>query len=318
MAELEYNPVLKSVKRLSESDGYVAIRKDGIREFARSFRAEDLNPWTSASPVGLPKQMEEKLAFLFVFNSISFCYWGDPKWKAHPVNAELDRGTWNMISALRGATGKGFDVLDPKSLKDMTTEGLGAILEGNVEIPLLAERCRILREIGTSLERDFDGDFLNVLRIAGGDAIKLLRIVVAHFPSFHDSSILDGEEVFFFKRAQLLVSDISRQFPGGLGRADELTACADYVLPMVLRWKGILGYSRGLAEAIDSRAIIQRGSREEICIRASTILAVEMIKEELRARIPGICSMDVNDYLWLAKKEVPTGTAYHLTRTTAY
>jgi hypothetical protein len=200
----------------------------------------------------------------------------------------------------------------------MSEEILGRILQGNVPIPLLAERCRILREVGACVNKRFDGDFSNVVKSADGDAIRLLGAIVTSFPSFEDSSTLEGERVYFYKRAQLLVSDIDQQFFGSLDRVDELTACADYVIPMVLRHAGVLEYSRELSEMVDTGIDIQRDSLEEIEIRASTIIAVEMIKEELNRKCPGITSMEINDYLWLAKNEVPKGTKYHLTRTNAY
>ena len=318
MGGFEQNPVLKSVYRAADSPKHVKIDKDRIREFARSFRTDMLKPWGYASPTALPEKFGERLAFLFVFNSISFSYWGEPKWRSHPPYEELDRGTWNMIAALQRARLQGIDVLGPASLENMSEEILGRILQGNVPIPLLAERCRILREVGACVNKRFDGDFSNVVKSADGDAIRLLGAIVTSFPSFEDSSTLEGERVYFYKRAQLLVSDIDQQFFGSLDRVDELTACADYVIPMVLRHAGVLEYSRELSEMVDTGIDIQRDSLEEIEIRASTIIAVEMIKEELNRKCPGITSMEINDYLWLAKNEVPKGTKYHLTRTNAY
>lgn len=101
-------------------------------------------------------------------------------------------------------------------------------------------------------------------------------------------------------------------------RIEKLAACADYILPMVLRHYGVLVYGQDLAEKVDNGVQIQKGSNEEIEIRANTISAVELLREEIRDRFPGITSMELNDYLWLARTGLPEGVKHHLTRTTAY
>ena len=57
-----------------------------------------------------------------------------------------------------------------------------------------------------------------------------------------------------------------------------------------------------------------KDSEEEVEIRANTIWANELIKKELKKKIPNINSIHVNDHLWLLGQCKP----YHLTRTTAY
>jgi len=160
------------------------------------------------------------------------------------------------------------------------------------------------------------------LEKANGDALKLLDTLVSEFPSFYDSSNYKGKEIIFHKRAQLLVSDICQMFKKqGLvsKNVDQLIACADYKLPQIMRRFGILEYIEKLAKKIDDKVEIQHNSEEEVEIRANTIWAIELMKEEIKKRNPEITSMGIDDHLWLASQEkFADEKPYHRTRTTAY
>lgn len=102
----------------------------------------------------------------------------------------------------------------------------------------------------------------------------------------------------------------------GLRDTHRLTACADYILPLVLRYHEVIEYDSNLAFKVDHQIEIPKNSKEEIEIRAGTIMAVEKIKEALHQS--DLTSMQLNDYLWIAGDRVPSTQSYHLTRTTAY
>lgn len=92
----------------------------------------------------------------------------------------------------------------------------------------------------------YSGKINLLLEKSNGDALKLLEIIVQDFPSFRDISLYKGKEIYFYKRAQLLVSDLcqmlsKRSTPSK--NVDQLTACADYKLPQILRRFGIFEYA---------------------------------------------------------------------------
>ena len=62
-----------------------------------------------------------------------------------------------------------------------------------------------------------------------------------------------------------------------LAGMDRLTTFADYRVPQLLREVGVLSYSDSLAAIVDSKILIDPSSDFEIEIRASTILAVDML-----------------------------------------
>ena len=142
-------------------------------------------------------------------------------------------------------------------------------------------------------------------------------------PSFEDTADYNGTRVHFYKRAQLLVSDIYQAFgnkgPGELTKMDQFTACADYKIPQVLRKLGILQYDISISEKIDSMVLLSHGCKEEVEIRAATIWAVELITRKLKRTVPSINAIHVNDHLWLlGQQKSPADKPYHRTLTTAY
>lgn len=88
--------------------------------------------------------------------------------------------------------------------------------------------------------------------------------------SFH-LPITCAEQVFFYKRAQILAGDIwgayGRQtspHPFGFDDVASLTMFADYRVPQILRARGVLEYSEALARAVDARKELPPGSEEEV------------------------------------------------------
>ncbi|MBI4738384.1 hypothetical protein HY772_02270 [Candidatus Woesearchaeota archaeon] len=317
------NPVLASTKYVVDNSKRVKINTEKIPVFAKTFTHEHKKHWFNAAPFDFTHVgKKEKLHFFLMFNSMSFSYWGYPKWIVDYQGQKLD-GSWAMIAALQRMIVENKTSLNPSVFANLDKEKLKEILRANVEIPLLDERLKVLNEVGSVLTRGYDADFGNFVECANGDALRLLNMIVTQFPSFNDVSMYIGKKVYFWKRAQLLVGDIFQAFDargyGDLKNVGQLTACADYKLPRVLRELDILEYSKELSARVDKKIILPHDCEEEIEIRANTIWAVELIKQKIQERIPDIDSIHVNDHLWLASQiKSPETKPHHLTRTTAY
>ena len=317
------NKILESTKFVVNESKYVKINEGKIDDFCKSFTDEHIKHWLNNSPYNFKNLNDkEKLHFLLVLNSMSFSYWGNPKWTIEYKNKKYD-GAFGMLTTLGRAIENNFKILDPNFLAEISKEEFEKILHGSVKIPLFEERWKIIREVGTVLLQKYNGNFENILKLANQDCRKLLDLIINNFPSFEDSSIYKGKKIHFYKRAQLLILDIYQVFNGqGYGKFKnirELTACADYKLPQALRRLGILNYNEELAEKVDNKVEILKDSEEEIEIRANTIWAVELIEQKLKPRISHIDTMHINDRLWLLTQiKSPNDKPYHLTRTTAY
>src|SRR3989338_7432664 len=317
------NKILETTKFVAENSDFVKINHERLVEFSSGFDHGKTEHWLSAAPFDFSHfGDEEKLHFVIIFNALSFCYWGEPKWTIEYKDKKHD-GAWGMILALGRGIEEGTALLDFEYCSKISKEEFANILRANTEIPLLEERWKILREIGTNMVAKYGGKASYLIAEANGDTQKLVELIVQNFPSFLDTSLYKEKEIDFCKRAQLLVADIYQIFDGrGFGtlkNVDKLTACADYKLPQILRKLEILEYATALAEKVDSKTEITHNSLEEVEIRANTIWAVEFIKEEVKKRSPQILSFEVNDHLWLATQEKFDGDKpNHRTRTTAY
>lgn len=301
----------------------VHINTNKITGSIEIFSGNAMSHWLHDSPIDFSKLNErEFLNFLFFLHSVSFCYWSDTKWTVEYRGSSY-HGAWGMIAAIMRAIDEGKPILDSEYLSKINLEDYSEILRGNVDIPLIKERWQITREVANALLADFDGNFANLINYANGDALTLLGLIIKLCPSFEDSSQYGGKTIYFYKRAQLLVGDTSQHFMdrGGnnFNNIDQLTASADYKLPQVLQRIGILSYSNDLQEKILSKICVPHNSPEEVEIRANTIMAIEMIKQELKIHGKNISSETISNHVWLMGKDRNINILpHHRTITTAY
>lgn len=100
---------------------------------------------------------------------------------------------------------------------------------------------------------------------------------------------------------------------------NNMTGCADYKIPQVLRHLGILEYSNELADIIDSEQTIEHDSEMEVEIRANMLYAIELIKNGLHQKDINMSSVQIDNALWLLSKNKEfKDKPHHLTRTIYY
>jgi hypothetical protein len=260
--------------------------------------------------------------YLFLLDTLNFCFWGKPKWGIVYRRKQLD-GYWALAAALKRAAQKNPRLLNADFMARLSPRDLAQILRGNTTIPLFIERWRNIRELGTVLKNLWRGQATRLVECAERDAGRLVQIIAESFPSFNDITVYDHHEVRFFKRAQILVADLWGAFGGkdwgAFENIDALTAFADYKLPQILRAWGILKYAPTLARQIDAQIELAKDSPEEIEIRAATLWAVEFLRVALAERGRTLGSLQVDWILWQASQGRVEGMKpYHRTRTIYY
>jgi hypothetical protein len=269
--------------------------------------------------------------WVFVLDALNFCFWSedpDPeeRWRVE-YEGELYDGYWALAAALRRAVDEGRPIWDPKYLVDLPVRDIAHILRAHdlaaPEIPLFSLRATNLHELGRGLLEYYEGPEAAAVLIGGAkrSAAQLIQEVITRFPSFNDVAIYEGEEVCFYKRAQILIADLAGAFANeGLGAFDDLdglTAFADYKVPQVLRRLGVLVYSDELAGKIDRWELIPAGSPAEIEIRAGTIWGCELLRQALSRR--DLRAFEIDWTLWTAGQNLPPdATPYHRTYTGFY
>src|SRR3990167_3589044 len=180
--------ILDTTKFVIENSDLVKINHKRVIEFSKGFDHGKAEHWLSAAPFNFSHfTEEEKLHFLFIFNALSFSYWGEPKWTIEYKGKSYD-GAWGMIVALGRGIEEGATLLDFSYCSKIPKENFAHILRGNTEIPLLEERWKILQEIGSTISAKYKSKVSNLIVEARGDAQKLLELIVQNFPSFQDIS----------------------------------------------------------------------------------------------------------------------------------
>lgn len=110
-----------------------------------------------------------------------------------------------LASRLRDKLIQDPSSFDAERLQAISAAELADWFHGS-DLPNIDERVEKLQELGQVLLTHFDGQAFNVLRKAEQSARRLVELVVSHFPGFQDHSVYHGRQVFFYKRAQILVS----------------------------------------------------------------------------------------------------------------
>jgi hypothetical protein len=316
------NDIVKSLLPLMNNLRYVVIDQEKLSAFCSRLSARHFPLPTWESPVIYPGRDEVGVDYFMLMNALNFCYWGTPKWTVEYEERKLD-GAWGMFAALKRAIEEGAPIWEGDYLAALTQTQLATILRGNVKIPLFEQRLSICREVGRVLSREFGGRFHLLVEQAEQSAVRLVRLLTTRFPSFDDSVGWENHRLLFYKRAQLAPAMLHERWqgqgPGNFSDIDLLTVSADYKLPQVLRRLGILKYQNGLELMVDENRRIPARSREELEIRAATIMTGEMMLEELKGRLKGINSQRLDRMIWIIGQEKSEEEKpYHKTLTTAY
>ncbi len=292
-------------------------------------------PWDTSIHWTEPTQPERQLNWLALLDALNFCFWSEnqeiPRWQVSWRDAVYNGYNALAAALTRAVVDDHRPLWDAAYLAAMDETTMAEILRpisGAPPIPLFPQRVIHTRELGDGLIRSFGGQFMTALAAAHGDAVELALLIARHWASFRDVALWQGREVYFFKRAQILVADVAGAFggegPGDLANMDQLTAFADYKVPQLLRRLGILTYADDLAERIDTYQPIHPGDPDEVAIRAATVWGVEWLRRELMQVAPqqhrgAVTAAQIDSRLWLAGQLVDaTDLPYHRTRTIFY
>ncbi len=268
---------------------------------------------------------ENTARWIFVLDVLNHCFWpdrGEEPWTCRYAGCDYS-GYWGLAAALKAAMESGIPLTDSTYLSRITRSQLENIFEGRGVMPLCEERARNLREAGEILLSQWAGDIVNLIEDARENAVDAVLKIVSSFPSFRDEALYRGRPVYFWKRAQLFVSDLHSAFGGkGFGTfqdMDRLTAFADYKLPQVLRCLNVISYEPDLRQRIDGLEPVMASSLEEVEIRAMTIWAVEALRGAFQDEISAATSTQIDGWLWrLGQLEPFRQKPYHRCRTIFY
>ncbi|KAF9533089.1 hypothetical protein CPB83DRAFT_805916 [Crepidotus variabilis] len=309
-------------------------------------------PYDSADPLNTTV-----LNWIFLISSLNFSFWsekaGQPEcygvnWRTSWTSrqTEVHTGYWALVAALDRALDEEIPITDANfySSETLCPDSLIQHVfreadQCDESIPLFEDRVSIMRENGFILCNSFGGSFKGFVdefhrRFSGqGTALDLVKMVTDTFPLFRDEIFYEGRKVAIWKRAQILVAEIWAAFypaspdvphpifPGLKGpEIHRLTMFADYRVPQILHHLRIISYPQSLLDLLHSGSPLASGSREEVSLRCSSIIAVEHVKEEILRLVDEeggdsaaalksgtVCSVLIDFYLWDLAKKIELG-----------
>ncbi|XP_068714698.1 queuosine 5'-phosphate N-glycosylase/hydrolase-like [Montipora foliosa] len=292
-----------------------------------------------------PKEMTESTVdWIAVLDTLNFSFWTEENVEPWTVRFEGKNytGYWALCASINRALKEGIPFTTPSYYAGVTSKELQHIFRSETPtvMPLLEERATNLNEVGKILANDYKNSFTNVISECNGSAKKLLALITSIFKCFQDESDFDGTKVSFYKRAQILISDIWACFEGkawgSFHDISFLTMFADYKVPQSLLHLSVLKYTNKLMEKLKRGEIIPPGDRLELEIRGNSIWGVELIYQELQKKSQNdlefsslssgeldaiLNSVIIDFYLWDFAKEKLEGITElpsHKTRTIFY
>jgi len=319
------NEVLETTRHVKERSQQVTIDKQALAVFSRKLIEDGIEIPSWNYDYHFFDGGHKTFAYLLILDSINFCFWPKPeadKWEVQ-YKSETLSGYYALAASLKKAVESGIPITDAYYLAELTVDTLKRIVGGKGDLQLMKERVRILNELGAFLIARYNGEAKKLVEAAENSALNLVKLLVENLPSFMDEAEYDGKTIYFYKRAQIFAADIYGAFAGkdwgNFKDMDKLTAFADYKLPQVLRHVGILQYSPSMEHKVDHGILLEAGSPEEIEIRANTIWAVELIRQELTQMGKGLRSFEIDWILWnLGQESQFKAKPYHKTVTTFY
>lgn len=197
----------------------------------------------------------------------------------------------------------------------------GEFFAGTGTLQLLDERWERLNAVVGALQDRWDGAARNLVAAGDNDAIRIVELLVATVPGFNDAPATPRGPLPFYKLARLATAMMSAGGSTPFTRLDHLPVFPDYMLPTVLRHRGVLRYKAELAAAVDGRQLVPKESEWELAIRWATVYAGDQLVAALRDRGAEVTAPALDYFLWesaVLGPEAGTMGEHHRTITLAY
>lgn len=289
---------VKKIERMMD-ESLVSINDQAISGLEMG--AAGLSAPGDPPPAGVDSELDI-LRFAIAINSINHQFWDvvDGSFERYQNNGLV--GALAMVQGVAALVGEAgsFGVLEkrlPLTARDIE-QCFGAIPNPDARAVALGEALGRKGKAAAMLLRDCAKDGRNW-------GIEHAQAIATLLPA--------GYEDPFLKKAQLCLwmAKCMLEQRGVKAPEVDVTCFADYQVPKVLRGLGVLSYGKSLAALVDSGAILQENSPEEIAIRAATVVACERISVA-----HGVPPERLDFWLWLRRNEF--SQPFHRVRTARY
>lgn len=314
---------------IAKNATHVKINAEKLSSFANwvtEHKDYDELESSSLHPTSADFSLEELVKFYFLVDTLNFCFWHNEMEYEQLVllikKIMKEDSTFFTADKFKNVTIEEFEAVFKPVFKDHKGQ--------------LPERQRLVMETLGIVKKRFGNSFLEVLKSAEFDALKLLRVLANYWTGFQDHAIYKGRQVGFYKRAQILAGDVKEALQAykrsgivrdsvektwldcipteGLTNAVKMTCFPDYRVPQVLREFGVLVYSEALSNIVDSKGEITAGSEMESEIRGSMVQAVSEL-----SKMTSLSEIQIDWILWqYGEKNLAKLGPHHRTLTIFY
>jgi hypothetical protein len=247
--------VRSSCREIAESARFVSIDLDAARP-----PAEADPPELDSEAHYLEGEPPDVASYLLTLDAINFGSGWFPTLRKRPGRSGYFTVAWALADRFR-AHGPWSSV----ELRRLGADDLAAVLGQQRGHPLMPLYAEALRDLGRFLG---GRTALDLVEQADGSAERLATLLARGMRFFDDRG--------FYKRAQIVPSDLALAGLATFHDLDRLTIFADNLVPHVLRVDGVLRYDPALAAHIDAERPLPPGARERE-IRACAVHACEQI-----------------------------------------
>jgi len=273
--------VLSSVSKVIPKLSCMELNIEKLHEVAINLSKEDFGINYEGNPNIVPEEYIRKTMLINTLNFVFTDFLTSVKYKIENLS-DTDAMVYQIDKALL----EGAPLTQGHFMRDMNLKEFKRIFTGNIEMHMADEKVEILNNVGDTLVTKYSGDWINFIEDGPkklyDNGEGLVERLVRDFKRFDDHSIFENEKVYFLKLAQLAFWGIHRELSKRhfyIEDMENMTAFADYIIPVALESFGIVKYSSGLKEKIDSGILIDRDSIEEIEIRSTSIYVTAKLTE---------------------------------------
>jgi len=295
-----FDEIRSACRAVAERARFVRVEQGRIPGYARGLPLSALRPPGYDTDHHFVGDEAETVAYVVTLDAVNFGSGYFPHLSKRPSMS----GYYSIASALTDRY-RQQGPLDAEELARIGTADCARLFDQTLDSEPIEELmslfARAWNDLGAHLLGSFEGRFSGLIDAADGSAARLIELL-AQQPFFRDVSVYPGIEVPFYKRAQILASDLALACrdagPGQFRDLDRVTIFADNLVPHVLRLDGLLRYDDGLLGRIERGELILPGSQEEVEIRACAVHAVEEIAKCLRTSGQPVTSRELDILLW--------------------
>jgi Potential Queuosine, Q, salvage protein family len=239
---------------------------------AASYVTIDLEAWREPPPVGAAASTPEHPDHVLQLDAINFGSGWFPTLRKRP-----GLSGYRTVAAAFGEHGPWTN----GELRGLDAAAVAGVLGQEPGHPLMRLYAEALRDLGRFLGHR---TALDLVGEANGSAERLAELLARGMRFFDDRG--------FYKRAQIVSSDLALAGAAEFHDLDLLTIFADNLVPHVLRVDGVMRYDPELSARIDAGELLPQGQAERE-IRACAVHACEQLAERT-----GVAPRELDLRLW--------------------